>query len=622
MYLALATMMSLLALSFAAIAAPARTSNRGVTPAKRTTRFIPLPGALASANNTCLTAITVPSTGPFPWTDTQDTTGNGVEVLPSCSSDGGANEWYSFTPDTSGSYSFSTCASAVDTVMALYTGACGSLVEVDCVDDSCGLQSFMMSSLTAGTTYTIQILGYSGEAGSIPFTVDRSPDPPTVVTSFPANPSGYMAWGCGYTDFQVVPNRAPGPGSVWTGDYDTLEIRQFTTAGFDYGPFYYGYWADMDFDDVRGMMYQMDIPGGGETPPRQDNCVHTWNPMTGAAGPTICDPANVWSAIEHQAVAHDPDTDTLYVGGWNDGMVYRVAGLNSTTPLPGTVLDSWTVGPVSGLAWLCDGTLAAALNEPQSRILILDPASAMAVLRSYTIPNSSEYCSAGMDAQPDGQVWLINQEDQVAYLVDLGAVCGAPCTLTCTASASPTSGTVPLAVTFSATATPTECTSAPVFAWTFGDGASSTDQNPSHTYVAPGSFTWTLTVTVDQSAICTQTGTVTVTPPPAYDVYIYDDYGRASLCFNSGTGEFQYTVLRGVGAVSTFTGMAETNLLNNVLTFRTPAGLPYSLQGSYLMLYHKGRAAFTQRPLRINSTAYDSNTLNNPPGCAMLPPGR
>lgn len=59
-------------------------------------------------------------------------------------------------------------------------------------------------------------------------------------------------------------------------------------------------------------------------------------------------------------------------------------------------------------------------------------------------------------------------------------------------SALPTSGTVPLAVTFTDAST---SSIVPVTAWTwdFGDGATSTDQNPAHTYSAAGVYAVSLT---------------------------------------------------------------------------------------------------------------------------------
>ena len=58
-------------------------------------------------------------------------------------------------------------------------------------------------------------------------------------------------------------------------------------------------------------------------------------------------------------------------------------------------------------------------------------------------------------------------------------------------SASPMSGIAPLSVAFTNTTTG----SLTSWAWTFGDGTSSTAQNPTHVYNAAGSYTVKLTVT-------------------------------------------------------------------------------------------------------------------------------
>ena len=74
----------------------------------------------------------------------------------------------------------------------------------------------------------------------------------------------------------------------------------------------------------------------------------------------------------------------------------------------------------------------------------------------------------------------------------------------------PTSGAYPLAVQFT-----DQSSNGPTsWNWTFGDGGTSTAQNPSHTYTAAGSYTVSLTVAnPDGGDTETKTGYITVTEP-------------------------------------------------------------------------------------------------------------
>jgi PKD repeat protein len=99
-------------------------------------------------------------------------------------------------------------------------------------------------------------------------------------------------------------------------------------------------------------------------------------------------------------------------------------------------------------------------------------------------------------------------------LVSILAFCGEAivpeaCTLTCTGTAAPASGEVPLQVLFEATATASGCQGALSFDWDFGDGTPhSTARRPLHVYLTPGNYTWKLTASLSGST-CTQSGTVT-----------------------------------------------------------------------------------------------------------------
>lgn len=85
------------------------------------------------------------------------------------------------------------------------------------------------------------------------------------------------------------------------------------------------------------------------------------------------------------------------------------------------------------------------------------------------------------------------------------------CTLSCEPTASPSSGLAPLTVTFAANGQTPGCSGVPVFNWTFGDGGTSSDKDPTHTYATPGMYTWTFTMTA-YGTTCSKSGTVTVAP--------------------------------------------------------------------------------------------------------------
>jgi len=74
-------------------------------------------------------------------------------------------------------------------------------------------------------------------------------------------------------------------------------------------------------------------------------------------------------------------------------------------------------------------------------------------------------------------------------------------------SADVTAGPAPLTVRFT-----DESTGDPkLWSWTFGDGGTSAEQNPVHTYGVPG--TYTVNLTVDNSATLSRPGYITVTAP-------------------------------------------------------------------------------------------------------------
>jgi len=92
------------------------------------------------------------------------------------------------------------------------------------------------------------------------------------------------------------------------------------------------------------------------------------------------------------------------------------------------------------------------------------------------------------------------------------------CWVACAASV-PLAATAGKATGFTGSATPADCSGAVSYTWDFGDGTTSTEASPSHTYVAPGLYAWSLTAAIG-AVSCTQTGTIVVTAAPAGFSYV------------------------------------------------------------------------------------------------------
>lgn len=112
-----------------------------------------------------------------------------------------------------------------------------------------------------------------------------------------------------------------------------------------------------------------------------------------------------------------------------------------------------------------------------------------------------------------------------------------PGILTASFSASPTEGSLPLPVTFTDTSTGVP----EKWKWSFGDGITSTDENPLHTYTTEGRFSVSLTVENEYGANTRiNQGLVTVTPAGRKDVALHAPRG-ASI---APGGFVEFTVIK------------------------------------------------------------------------------
>jgi len=120
---------------------------------------------------------------------------------------------------------------------------------------------------------------------------------------------------------------------------------------------------------------------------------------------------------------------------------------------------------------------------------------------------------------------------------------------------SPTSGDYPLNVTFT-----NQSTGATSYSWNFGDGGTSTAQNPSHTYTAAGSYTVTLTVTnACGSDDEIKTAYITVTTPSGPTVITHDGFESNFGSYTDGGGDCS----RYTGGTHAWSGSAAIDIQDN-----------------------------------------------------------
>jgi PKD repeat protein len=144
-----------------------------------------------------------------------------------------------------------------------------------------------------------------------------------------------------------------------------------------------------------------------------------------------------------------------------------------------------------------------------------DGGSSTAASPSHQYPNPGTYTVTLTVTGPCGS----DAEVKTNY-ISVGA------TLVADFSGTPTSGCSPLTVNFTDASTG-DITS---YDWDFGDGGTSTAQNPSHQYTSPGDYTVTLTVTGSCGSDSeVKTDYITVDGPPVADFYGDPTSGSAPL---------------------------------------------------------------------------------------------
>jgi hypothetical protein len=238
-----------------------------------------------------------------------------------------------------------------------------------------------------------------------------------VITSYPTNLAG--AWGDAFdtdvTDFWVSNSPLLGGDSK---DYRYLTDGALTGQTIDDAPWVADFAADGAFNARTGMLWRVNVGG--------DNCIYELDPLFRVAtGNKIC--GSPWTTVSQRGLAYDVLTDTYYVGGWTEGVIYHIDGT-------GTVLDSTSLAiPISGLAYnSTTGHLFAMTNHgppPAATfdVFVFDAKNGMSVLGAFNVLQNGQPIDgflnmggAGMELDCDGHLWLVDQVDQLIFEVDSG----------------------------------------------------------------------------------------------------------------------------------------------------------------------------------------------------------
>jgi len=203
-------------------------------------------------------------------------------------------------------------------------------------------------------------------------------------------------------------------GNVWISDPDAVTNTRFTTAGVAQAT-YPGRWGgswngDLALNSRTGEVCQVNVGG--------DNSIVCFDPATGAESSRIS--GSPWTGISQRGLAYNTADDVFYIGGWNEGIIYTVAGPSHSTP--GATLSSCEPAEpgVAGLAYNNTSDTIWMVPSAASTVFYqLSPVDC-STIKTVAYPTSDSYPGSGLETDESGNLWTANQVDGKAYLVDVG----------------------------------------------------------------------------------------------------------------------------------------------------------------------------------------------------------
>lgn len=328
----------------------------------------------APSNDNCSTPATLIGAGPYPYDNSQATTGAQGQSEAACLYLGAtsiSNDiWYVWTANFTGTAQLSLCGGTMDSKVAVYAGAgCPSSPALACNDDACGYQSSLAFAATSGSLYTIQLGNYFNASGSNGvFTLGPLNAPSNDDCATPI-----LLVGCGPFNFDNT-NTSTGAQGQLEGDclfFGTTGITNdlwYTWTAQSSGPVTISFCAGTTLDSKVAVYAGAGCPTGPAVGCDDDGCGTTPGPslvtFTAAAGTTYTIQVGNFptavggaGAFEFTAGCGPPGVDYCFPG--QAGVIVCPcgnpgnpgAGCNNSANTGGAILTS------SGAASLANDTL-------------------------------------------------------------------------------------------------------------------------------------------------------------------------------------------------------------------------------------------------------------------------
>ena len=335
--------------------------------------------------------------------------------------EGGKSVWYQWTAPSTGTFSFDTCGSDYDTVLAAYAGTTvNALSPLGSDDDGCGQGgggSEISFAATTGTTYRIAVDGF--DAGSGNFVLQWGPllAPPTFLG----------AWGGSLGDGEFdhpYGSAVDASGNVYVADAGNNRIQKFTATGV-----FVTQWGTLgagngQFDtpwgvavDGSGNVYVSDLWNARV---QRFSSTGTYLSQFGSPG------AGNGQFGRPRGVAVDPSGNVYVVDDIND----RVQKFSST----GVYLTQW--GASGSGDGQFDGAWGIAVDQSSGNVYVTDHSFATNTSRvqkftatgtyvtQWTLPASIFYWADGVAIDAAGALYVTDTGNQVYKYSPTGTLLG------------------------------------------------------------------------------------------------------------------------------------------------------------------------------------------------------